>query len=88
MTSDSSSLAAMRSRRTSCLGYPSYRVGILTSVDGVEFDDAGPRRLSIDVDGLALEVIGRDDLIRNKVAADRPQDRADVARLTQPESAD
>jgi len=78
----------MRSRRTSCLGYPSYRVDILTSVDGVEFDDAGPRRLSIDVDGLALEVIGRDDLIRNKVAADRPQDRADVARLTQPESAD
>jgi len=70
------------------LGYPPYRVDIFTSIDGVEFDDAWSRRLSIDVAGLALEVIGRDDLIRNKVAADRPQDRADVARLTQPESAD
>ena len=41
-----------------------------------------------DVDGLPLEIIGRDDLIRNEVAADRPQDRADVARLTQVDSAD
>jgi len=61
---------------------------VVASIDGVEFDDAWSRCLSIDVDGLALEVIGRDDLIRNEVAADRPQDRADVARLTQPESAD
>jgi len=60
----------MSSRRTGGLGYPPYRVDILTSTDGVEFDDAWPR------------------LIRNKVAADRPQDRADVARLTQPESPD
>ena len=61
---------------------------VVASIDGVEFDDAWSRRLSIDVDGLALEVFGRDDLIRNEVAPDRPQDRADVARLTQPESAD
>ena len=29
-----------------------------------------------------LDVISRDDLVRNKIAADRPQDRADVHRLT------
>jgi len=27
------------------------------------------------------DVIGRDDLLRNKIAADRPQDRADVHRM-------
>ncbi len=63
------------------LGYPPYRIDILTSIDGVEFDDAWSRRLSVDVGGLTLEIIGRDDLVRNKIAADRPQDRADVARL-------
>jgi hypothetical protein len=30
---------------------------------------------------VTLQVIGRDDLVRNKIAADRPQDRVDVARL-------
>ncbi len=63
------------------LGYPPYRIDILTSIDGVDFEDAWERRLSIDIDGLHLNVIGRDDLLRNKIAADRPQDRADVHRM-------
>lgn len=63
------------------LGYPPYRVDILTSIDGVRFDEAWPGRLTVQVDGIPLQVIGREDLIRNKVASDRPQDRVDVARL-------
>ena len=70
------------------LGYPPYRIDILTSIEGVEFDEAWSRRLSVDIDGVLLEVIGRDDLLRNKVAADRPQDRADVDRLTRQDRAD
>ena len=65
------------------LGYPPYRIDILTSIDGVDFDEAWDRRHSIEADGLTFNVISRDDLVRNKVAADRPQDRADVARLTE-----
>jgi hypothetical protein len=64
------------------LGYPPYRIDILTSIDGVAFEDAWERRISVEVDGLHLDVISRDDLLRNKIAADRPQDRADVHRLT------
>ena len=63
------------------LGYPPYRIDIITTIDGVEFDEAWERRLEIDVDGNRLNVIGRDDLIRNKIAAGRPQDLADVDRL-------
>lgn len=63
------------------LGYPPYRIDILTAVDGVRFDDAWPRRISVAVGGQDLAVIGREDLIANKQASDRPQDRADVARL-------
>jgi hypothetical protein len=69
------------------LGYPPYRIDVLTGIDGVGFDEAWPRRLTIDLDGLPLHVIGLDDLIRNKVAADRPQDRVDVDRLRRADGA-
>ena len=37
--------------------------------------------MSGDVDELILNVIGREDLIRNKIAAGRAQNLADVERL-------
>ncbi|HAP77185.1 MAG TPA: hypothetical protein DCR14_14010 [Acidimicrobiaceae bacterium] len=64
------------------LGYPPCRIDILTSIDGVDFDEAWPNRSIVAVDGMELPVIGRDDLVRNKRAVGRPQDIADVARLT------
>jgi glycine cleavage system aminomethyltransferase T len=67
------------------LGYPPYRIDILTAIEGVEFDDAWSRRLIVAVDDLEVPFIGRDDLLANKRAAGRPQDIADVARLTEQE---
>ncbi len=63
------------------LGHPPLRIDLLTSIDGVNFDDAWPRRVILSIGGIDVPFIGRDDLIANKRAADRPQDRADVARL-------
>jgi hypothetical protein len=65
------------------LGYPPHRIDILTSIDGVEFSEAWERRLVVAADGLELPFIGREDLLVNKLAAGRPQDLADVDRLTQ-----
>lgn len=67
------------------LGYPPYRIDILTSIEGVEFDDAWPRRVIVAIDDLEVPFIGREDLLTNKRAAGRPQDVADVARLTEQE---
>lgn len=64
------------------LGYPPYRIDVITTIDGVDFDDAWANKLTIDVDGLRFDVIGRNDLIQNKRAAGRAQDVADVERLT------
>jgi hypothetical protein len=64
------------------LGYPPHRIDILTSIDGVEFSEAWKRRLVLTADGLDLPFIGREDLLANKRAAGRPQDLADVDRLT------
>jgi hypothetical protein len=63
------------------IGVEPSRIDILTSIDDVEFDDASKDRLEIEVEGIAVHVISREDLITNKKAVGRPQDLADVARL-------
>jgi hypothetical protein len=68
------------------LGYPPYRRDILTSIEGVEFDDAWSRRLIVSLDQMEVPFIGRDDLLANKRAARGPRDIADVERLTGQES--
>lgn len=63
------------------LGYPPYRIDILTAIDGVTFDDAWQRRLAISTGDGELQVIGRDDLVANKRASGRPRDLDDVERI-------
>jgi hypothetical protein len=63
------------------LGYPPLRIDILTSVDGIEFVDAYPRRMESPVAGINIAFLGREDLIANKRAAGRSQDIADANRL-------
>ena len=64
------------------LGYPPYRIDIITSISGVEFENAWANRLVVDVDGLQVPFIGRDDLLKNKRATGRPKDLLDVEYLT------
>ena len=64
------------------LGYPPFRIDILTSIDGVAFDQAWEKKVVVELNGMNVPFIGRDDLIANKKAAGRPQDLADVSRLT------
>lgn len=63
------------------LGVPPLRVDVLTSIEGVTFDQAWPNRVSVDLGGIVVNVLGREELLRNKRAVGRPQDKADVARL-------
>ncbi len=56
------------------LGVAPLRIDVLTSIDGVEFEDAWQRCERATVDELIVPVICRDDLIVNKRAAGRPQD--------------
>ena len=57
------------------------RIDILTSIEAVEFDEAWPDRLQVTMDGIEMNVVGRDHLLRNKRAVGRPQDLADAERL-------
>jgi hypothetical protein len=65
-----------------------YRIGIrpnlielLTSIDGVTFDEAKCGRKFFEVDGHQIPYIGRSMLLKNKLAAARAKDLADVEWL-------
>ena len=55
---------------------------MLTQISGITFEEAGPGRIEAAFgEGTRCNVIGFEDLLRNKRAAARPQDLADVAAL-------
>lgn len=63
------------------LGYEPNRIDLLTGLTGVNFQDAYPQRVTANVGGLQLPVIGREALIANKRALGRPQDLVDAEEL-------
>ena len=63
------------------VGVAPYRIDIVTSITGVEFEDAWVNRNQTTIDGICVAVISRDDLLKNKRATGRPKDLADVAWL-------
>jgi len=68
------------------IGVEPSRIDILTAITGVEFNHAWTNRLSIELYGIELCVIGRTDLIVNKRACGRPKDIADAETLDPTES--
>jgi len=68
------------------IGVSPRRIDILTTIEGVRFDDAWPERMKIVVEDVPVSVIGREHFIRNKEALGRSQDRADVERLRKDEN--
>lgn len=63
------------------IGVEPSRIDILTAIDGVEFDDAWPRRLTGRIGDVEVPTIGIQELIANKRAAGRKQDLADIEQL-------
>jgi len=63
------------------LGRPPNRIDLLTSISGVTFDEAWDARVEGKLGPHTVSFIGRDTLLRNKIASGRDKDDADVARL-------
>lgn len=63
------------------LGRPPTRIDLLQSLPALNFEDAWQRRLMIELSGVSIPVLGKEDLIRNKQAVGRPQDLRDVRAL-------
>jgi hypothetical protein len=64
------------------IGLPPRRIDILNQASGLTFDEAISTNENFEIEGRLVPVIGLEALIKNKIAAGRPQDLADVAALT------
>ena len=63
------------------LGYEPIRIDILTSVDGLTFEQAYANRKLVQHEGLEISLLGVNDLIRNKEAVGRKKDLGDIELL-------
>lgn len=60
------------------MGVKPHLIEVLTKIDGTEFDEAIAEGKHFELDGRVIPFIGRRALLRNKRAAGRPKDLADV----------
>jgi hypothetical protein len=63
------------------IGVAPIRIDIITSIPGVDFEDAWQRRFVSQIDEIPVPFISRDDLIAAKLASGRPQDLVDAGAL-------
>ena len=64
-------------------GYPRYTgdLDIMTTLDGVKFNDCYSGRVTAKVDGVPVSMIALEDLKKNKETTGRPRDRDDLQNL-------
>ena len=63
------------------IGVAPRRIDILTSVDGLEFEDAFANSEKIEIEGISVNVLSVPDLIKNKRSTGRTKDLADAETL-------
>ena len=64
------------------LGQPPNRIDLITSVSGLDFETAFENRKESMFEGLPINFISLEDLVKNKTSTGRLQDLADVKQLT------
>jgi len=63
------------------LGYPPNRIDMITTAAGVDFETCYATRIQEEIDGIRVNFINRENLLRNKKAVGRHQDLADAESL-------
>ena len=63
------------------IGVQPIRIDVLTAIDGIGFDEAWADRLMLKFADQEVCVLSKEHLIKNKLAAGRTQDLADVEAL-------
>jgi predicted nucleotidyltransferase len=62
-------------------GRPPRRIDLVSTIDGINFDDAFPRAITLVVDDVSIKIISKPDLIINKSASGRHKDLDDIENL-------
>ena len=74
-------LRSARSDEIVWMGRVPSRIDFLFRIPGVTFAAAWPRRVELVIEGVRVHVVGREDLLANKLATARPQDLRDARAL-------
>jgi predicted nucleotidyltransferase len=64
------------------MGLPPMRIEVMNQIDGVEFDACDSRKIVAMLDGIRINLIGREDLRVNKKASGRYKDLDDLEHLS------
>lgn len=72
----------MQENKIARMGVPPFRIAILTTISGAQFDQCYSRRKVVTIDGVRASLIGLDDLKKNKKASGRLQDLNDLDHLS------
>jgi hypothetical protein len=64
------------------MGLPPFRIEVLTTISGVNFDECYKEREQITIDGIRVDLISLKHLKLNKKAAGRYKDLNDLEHLT------
>jgi hypothetical protein len=64
------------------MGRSPVQIDIINEASGINFDESYQRRKIVDVEGVEISLISKDDLIKNKMASGRAQDIADAEKLS------
>jgi predicted nucleotidyltransferase len=63
------------------IGRSPLRIDVLNKAPGIEFESCYRRKKVIKLDGINVNIISKQDLIKSKLAAGRDKDIADIAQL-------
>ena len=63
------------------IGSSPIQIDIINDADGITIDDCYKRKVTINIDGIDIHLISKEDLIKNKKASGRSMDIADAEKL-------
>jgi len=63
------------------IGVAPRRIDIITTVSGLDFEEAFRRSMAVDIEGIEVHIPSLADLIRNKRTSGRTKDLADAEAL-------
>lgn len=70
------------------IGVAPRRIDIITAASGLRFEEAFLHAMTVEIEGITVQVPSVDDLIRNKRAAGRTKDLADAEALEELDSSE
>ncbi|HFA51041.1 MAG TPA: hypothetical protein ENJ95_18675 [Bacteroidetes bacterium] len=72
-------------KRVLGMGMPPYKIEVVTTIDGVSFDECFANRMTADIDGICVPYLSLSDLRKNKKASGRYKDLNDLDHLPEEE---